>query len=92
MIINPNHPPHAADAVEVQAAAQNVGRQLLVLRAGSSQAIDLAFAALVEQRAGAVLVGGDPFLVGSSQQLVALATRYGVPAIYDFRESALAGA
>jgi putative ABC transport system substrate-binding protein len=91
MIINPNHPPHAADAVEVQAAAQNVGRQLLVLRAGSSQAIDLAFAALVEQRAGAVLVGGDPFLVGSSQQLVALATRYGVPAIYDFRESALAG-
>ena len=75
----------------MQAAAQNVGRQLLVLRAGSSQAIDLAFAALVEQRAGAVLVGGDPFLVGSSQQLVALATRYGVPAIYDFRESALAG-
>jgi putative ABC transport system substrate-binding protein len=91
MIINPNYPPHAADAVEVQAAAQSIGRQLLVLRAGNPQAIDLAFTTLVEQRAGALLVGGDPFLVGRSQQLVAMATRHAVPAIYDFRESVLAG-
>jgi putative ABC transport system substrate-binding protein len=91
MIINPNYPPHVADAVEVQAAAQSIGRQLLVLRADSPQAIDLAFATLLEQRAGALLVGGDPFLVGRSQQLVAMATRHSVPAIYDFRESVLAG-
>ena len=91
MIINPNYPPHAADAVEVQAAAQSIGRQLLVLRAGSPSAIDLAFTTLVEHRAGALLIGGDPFLVGRSQQLVAMATRYAVPAIYDFRESVLAG-
>ena len=91
MIINPNYPPHAADAVEVQSAAQSLGRQLLVLRAGSPEAIDLAFAALVEQRAGALLVGGDPFLVGRSQQIVAMATRHAIPAIYDFRESVLAG-
>jgi putative ABC transport system substrate-binding protein len=91
MIINPNYPPHAADAVEVHSAAQNIGRQLLVLRAGSPEAIDLAFASLVEQRAGALLVGGDPFLVGRSQQLVAMATRHAIPAIYDFRESVLAG-
>ena len=91
MIINPNYPPHAADAVEVQAAAQSIGRQLLVLRAGSPQAIDSAFTTLVEQRAGALLVGGDPFLVGRSQQLVAMAARYTIPAIYDFRESVLLG-
>ena len=91
MIINPNYPPHAADAVEVQSAAQSIGRQLLVLRAGSPQAIDLAFATLVEQRAGALLVGGDPFLVGRSQQLVAMAARHAIPAIYDFRESVLLG-
>jgi putative tryptophan/tyrosine transport system substrate-binding protein len=91
MIINPNYPPHVADAVEVQAAAQSIGRQLLVLRADSPQAIDLAFATLLEQRAGALLVGGDPFLVGRSQQLVAMATRHSVPAICDFRESVLAG-
>jgi putative ABC transport system substrate-binding protein len=56
MIINPNYPPHAADVVEVQSAAQSIGRQLLILRAGSPQAIDLAFATLVEQRAGALHV------------------------------------
>ena len=91
MLINPNYPPHAADAVEVHSAAQSIGRQLLVLRAGSPEAIDLAFASLVEQRAGALLVGGDPFLVGRSQQIVAMATRHAIPAIYDFRESVLTG-
>ena len=91
MLINPNYPPHAADAVEVQSAAQSIGRQLLVLRAASPQAIDLAFATLVAQRAGALLVGGDPFLVGRSQQIATLATRHAIPAIYDFRESVLAG-
>jgi putative tryptophan/tyrosine transport system substrate-binding protein len=91
MLINPNYPPHAADAIEVQSAAQSIGRQLLVLRASSSQAIDLAFATLVAQRAGALLVGGDPFLVGRSQQIATLATRHAIPAIYDFRESVVAG-
>jgi putative tryptophan/tyrosine transport system substrate-binding protein len=91
MIINPDYPPHDADAVEVQSAAQSIERQLLVLKAGSPQAIDLAFATLVERRAGALLVGGDPFLVGRSQQLVALATRHAIPAIFDFRESVVAG-
>jgi hypothetical protein len=84
-------PWHAADALEVQSAAQSIGRQLLVLKAGSPQAIDSAFATLVEQRAGALLVGGDPFLVGRSQQLVAMAARHAIPAIYDFRESVLLG-
>jgi hypothetical protein len=50
--------PHDADAVEVQSAAQSIGRRLLVLKANSPQAIDMAFATLVEQRAGALLVGG----------------------------------
>jgi ABC-type uncharacterized transport system substrate-binding protein len=91
MIINPDYPPNDADAVEVQSAAQSIGRHLLVLKANSPQAIDTAFATLMEQRAGALHVGGDPFLVGRSQQLVALATRHAIPAIYDFRESVVAG-
>src|SRR5262245_16724141 len=91
MFINPNYPPHVEDAIEVQSAAQSIGRRLLVLRVGTPEAIDAAFATLMEQRAGALLVGGDPFLVGRSRQIVALATRHSVPAIYDFRESALAG-
>ncbi len=91
MIINPDYPPHDVDAVEVQSAAQSIGRQLLVLKANSPQAIDMAFVTIVEQRVGGLLVGGDPFLVGRSQQLVALATRHAIPAIFDFRESVVAG-
>jgi putative ABC transport system substrate-binding protein len=71
----------------LQSAAQSVVRSLLVLKAGNPQAIDLAFATLVEQQEGALLVGGDPFLVGRSQQIVAMATRHAIPTIYDFRES-----
>src|SRR5262245_31386881 len=63
MLINPNYPPSTEDAVEVQSAAQSIGRQLLVLKASSPQAIDMAFATLVDQRAEALQVGGDPFLV-----------------------------
>jgi putative ABC transport system substrate-binding protein len=91
MLINPNYPPHAADAVEVQSAAQSIGRQLLVLRADSPQTIDAAFASLVAQRADALLVGGEPFLEGRREQLVALTTRHAIPAIFNFRESALRG-
>jgi len=91
MFINPNYPPHVEDAIEVQSAAQSIGRQLLVFRVGTPEAIDAAFATLMDQRAGALIVGGDPFLVGRSRQIVALATRHAVPAIYDFRESVLAG-
>ena len=91
MLINPNYPPHAADAIEVQSAAQSIGRQLLVLSADSPQAIDLAFATLLAQSVDALLVGGDPFLVGRSQQIVAMATRHAMPVIYNFRESVLDG-
>src|SRR5262245_27202023 len=64
MFINPNYPPHVEDAIEVQSAAQSIGRQLLVFRVGTPEAIDAAFATLMDQRAGALIVGGDPFLVG----------------------------
>jgi putative ABC transport system substrate-binding protein len=43
------------------------------------------------QRAEALLVGGDPFLFGSSQQIIAMTARHVIPAIYDFREAAISG-
>ena len=91
MLINPDYPPHAADAIEVQSAAQSIGRQLIVLKANSPQAIDSAFELIVAQRAQALLVGGDPFLAGRSQQIIAMTARHLIPAIYDFRETATLG-
>ena len=91
MLINPDYPPHAADAIEVQSAAQSIGRQLIVLRANSPQAIDSAFEVIGARRAQALLVGGDPFLVGRSQQIIAMSARHLIPTIYDFREAATSG-
>jgi putative ABC transport system substrate-binding protein len=91
MLINPNYPPNAADAVEVQSAAQSIGRQLLLVRANSAETIDLAIADLVARRAEALLVSGDPFLESRYQQLVALTTRHAIPAMFNFRESVQRG-
>src|SRR5215472_11646911 len=85
MLTNPNYPPNATDAVEVQSAAQSIGRQLLLVRANSAGTIDLAIAAIVAQRAEALLVAGDPFLESRNQQLVTLTTRHAIPAMFNFR-------
>ena len=71
--------------------AQTIGRQLLVLKADSPQTIEAAIATLVAQHADALVVEGDPFLEGRSQQIITLTTRQGVPAIYNFRESVVRG-
>jgi putative ABC transport system substrate-binding protein len=75
---------------ELQQAARAKGVQLQILKAGTEGEIDAAFAALVRLNADALLVGG-PFYLSRRDQLVALAARYTVPAIYDWREYVLAG-
>ena len=91
MLINPDYPPNATDAVELQSAAQSIGRQLLLVRANSAETIDLAIAAIVAQRAEALLVAGDPFLESRNQQLVTLTTRHAIPAMFNFREGVQRG-
>ena len=91
MLTNPNYPPHARDAAEVQSTAQTIGRQLLVFKADSPQTIESAIASLVAQSADALLVEGDPFLEGRNQQIITLTTRQGITAIYNFRESVVRG-
>ena len=68
-----------------------LGVRLLLLNASSPHEIEVAFANLVAQRAGAFLLGTDPFFMTARDQLVALANRHTVPAIYPFREDAAAG-
>ena len=60
--------------------------RLLVLNASTESAIEAAFVTLVEERAGSLLVSGDSFLVSKRDQLVALAARHAVPALYPRRE------
>jgi putative ABC transport system substrate-binding protein len=69
-----------------QEAARAKGVQLHILRASTESEIDAAFASLVQLHAGALLVGADPFFLSRRDQLVALASRRAVPAIYPWRE------
>jgi len=76
---------------DVQEAARAKGVQLQILKAGAEGEFETAFASLVQSRAGALLVANDPFWFGRREQLVALAARYAVPAIYEWREFTVAG-
>jgi putative tryptophan/tyrosine transport system substrate-binding protein len=76
---------------DVQEAARAKGRQLHILKASTENEIDAAFATLVQLHAGALLVSSDPFLNSRREQLITLAARHAVPAIYFERGFAAAG-
>ena len=75
----------------LQAAARTLGLQLHVLHASTERDFDAVFATLVQLRAGALVIGADPFFNSRSEQLAALALRHAVPTIYQYREFAAAG-
>ena len=87
LLLHPNSPATGG----VQEAARTKGLELHVLRASTESEIDAAFASLVPLHAGALLVGADPFFFSRGEQLIALAARHAVPAIYSEREFAAAG-
>jgi putative ABC transport system substrate-binding protein len=92
LLVNPTNTANAeAQTTGLRDAAQSLGLQLHVLPASSASEIDGAFAKLVELRASALVVAGDPFLTSRRAQIVALAARHAVPAIYAWREFAAAG-
>src|SRR5712691_939456 len=91
MLVNSTSPTAESETQEVQAAARLLGRQSIVLKASSEREIDAAFATLIQTRAGALLVLADAFFFSRRDQLIALAARHAVPAIYPWRETATAG-
>ena len=92
VLVNPNNLLVEAQARGSQIAAHNLGVHLLVLNASSQSEIDAAFITLVEQRADALLVTGEPLFFGTARdQLIALAARHAVPTIYQFRQLTVAG-
>ena len=91
LLVNPNNPNTERTIRDMEEAARAKGVQLNILKAGTESEIDAAFAALVQLPAGALVVVGDPLFINRREQLVALASRHAVPAIYAFREYAAAG-
>jgi putative ABC transport system substrate-binding protein len=90
-LVNPANANADNQSKELKEAARTLGLQLHVLNAGSEREIETAFATLTQIRAGALAVASDPFLFARRQQLIALAARHAVPAIYEWREFAEAG-
>jgi putative tryptophan/tyrosine transport system substrate-binding protein len=88
---NPAGPASESRLSEVQAAARTMGLQMQVFNAGTSREIDTAFAAVLHARAEALLLIPDPVFNGRRIQLVHLASRHALPAIYWQREFAEAG-
>jgi putative tryptophan/tyrosine transport system substrate-binding protein len=91
MLENPTNPNAESVRRQVQAAADALGRRLIVGTAVVEGEIEPAFTRLVQQRIGALLVRSDVLFNGRPKQLVALAGRYALPAIYPLREFATAG-
>jgi putative ABC transport system substrate-binding protein len=91
LLVNPNNPTAESIIRDVQEAARAKGMQLPVLKAGVEGEIENAFASLAQMKAGGLVVGGDPLFFARRDQLVALASRHAVPAIYESREFVTAG-
>jgi putative ABC transport system substrate-binding protein len=93
LLVNPTSPTSLAETTtrDTQGAARTLGIELHVLHASTEPDFDTAFATLAQRRAGALVIGPDPFFNSEIEQLAALALRHAVPTIYESREFAAAG-
>jgi putative ABC transport system substrate-binding protein len=91
MLANPNTAETEAERTDVQAAAQAIGLQLIIVDVGSDSDIEPAVVALVQRGVGALLVGAGGFMTSRRERVVALATRHALPAMFDLREFVTAG-
>ena len=90
-VVNPNDPRTRSDIEDVEAGARALGQQIIILEVSSDRDFDALFATVTQRGVRALLVGNDPFLNSQAQQLVALAARHTIPAIYGLRKHAEAG-
>src|SRR5262245_55207176 len=91
LLVNPTSPVSALQTSLMEDTAQTVGVQLKTFRATGPDDFDAAFASLVQQRPDGLVVAADPFFTNRRHQLVALAARHLIPAIYEWREFVEAG-
>jgi putative ABC transport system substrate-binding protein len=93
VLVNPTQPDpdSQSDLKGVEAAAHAAGRQIVIVNASREQDFDRAFATMTQQRTSALLVMADSYFSTRREQLVALAARHAIPAIYEWREMAQVG-
>jgi len=85
-LIRPNTGETEAERIDVQNAVQGSKLQLIIVEVTSEREFDAAFTTFIQRGAGALFVGGGPFLTSNRERIVSLAARYRLPAIYPLRE------
>jgi putative ABC transport system substrate-binding protein len=90
-LVNPDYAGAENQLRDVQMAATQLAVRLVVVRANAEDQFNAAFSTIVQQKAGALLVCASPFFNARRQQLVLLAARHTVPAMYEWRDFAAAG-
>jgi len=91
-LVNPANPSNTEILLrDLQATARLLGLQLHLLHASSDAEIDAVFATLTKLRAGGLVIGTDAFFISRNKKLAALALRYRIPTIYQWREFVAAG-
>jgi putative tryptophan/tyrosine transport system substrate-binding protein len=91
LLVNPTNPNAAPDTRDAQVAAAALGRELKVFTASAERDLATVFDAMVDMRLGALFVNVDPYFFARREQLVALASRYRLPVLFDRRDYPLAG-
>jgi putative ABC transport system substrate-binding protein len=90
-LVNQSRPIANSQTAELQAAAQTFGQRIQIIHAASEQEIDPAFASMAQSKVGALLVAADAFFNSRREQIVSLASRHAIPAIYEQRSFVAAG-
>jgi len=91
ILTDPSYADFVLDEQEARAAARSIGRQVVTVKTENERGINAAFATIVQTGAGALLVSGGPIHTSNRQQIVDLAARHKVPAIYSHRDYVEAG-
>jgi putative ABC transport system substrate-binding protein len=90
-LINPHFAPTARQLQQIEEATRTIGLNVLVANASNDAELDDALASLVQRRVGAFLVAADPYFDTRRDKIIAFAAQAQLPAIYQFREFAIAG-
>jgi putative ABC transport system substrate-binding protein len=90
-LVNPSSPGQENQLPEIEQAARTIGRRLFVAKASNDEELNAAFALLLQQGIGALLVAGDPYFDTRRDRIIAFAAQNRLPAVYHFREYAFAG-
>jgi ABC-type uncharacterized transport system substrate-binding protein len=91
VLMNPTYPDHDLQLKELQEAADAINQKIQIVQATNADDIDAAFLSLAQMGANALFVANDPFFGDRRDQIIGLAAKHRIPAMYFSREFAAAG-